>query len=326
MLRIISSAVSVASRAGAEVRRITKTGQLGVVDKGKQDFQTEADRTAQRMIVASLANKFPKCVIVGEEDLAEDKQADADLIVNSFDEEVLKLKLPNEYKDVKEEDITIWVDPLDGTSEFVKGLLEHVTVLIGISIKGNSVAGIIHQPFYGHSIASNSNQKEEANTNSDSIGRTMWGLVGLGCFGVTSKSLPDDQLIVTTTASHGNKNIEDTLAALKPDKILKVGGAGHKVLLVIEGKAHSYVFASNGCKRWDTSAPEAVLKSLGGHLTDVFGNKIDYEYRSDGNYQNYFGIVASTNSQVHEKVIGNVPNEVKIRLKEFQKRNLSAKF
>lgn len=304
MLRVIASAVSVASKAGTEVRRITKTGKLGVIDKGIQDFQTEADRTAQRLIVANLAKRFPKCTIVGEEDLAEDKTADAKFIVDTIDEEVLKVNLPNQYKDVKEEDITIWVDPLDGTTEFVKGFLEHVTVLIGVSVNGRSVAGVIHQPFHGYAATGNVDVK----------GRTIWGLIGLGCFGVTPAQLPGDKLIITTTASHGNVNIEQSIEALKPNQVLKVGGAGHKVLLVIEGKAHSYVFASNGCKRWDTSAPEAVLEAAGGKLTDTFGNQIQYIFNPQGDYQNKEGIVASTNSEIHSRVIANIPDEVKKRL------------
>lgn len=312
MLRLVATAVGVAKRAGDEVRRITKTGVLDVVDKGVQDFQTEADRRAQRMIVASLAKKFNRCTIVGEEDLEENNEADEDLIVDCIDEDVLKKDLPNEFKDIKDEDITIWVDPLDGTTEFVKGFLEHVTVLIGISINGRSVAGVIHQPFYGH-----------ASGVKNITGRTMWGIVGLGCFGVEPKALSDEKLILTTTASHGNLNIEDSIAALKPDEVLKVGGAGHKVLLVIEGRAHSYVFTSNGCKRWDTCAPEAVLHACGGQLTDSFGNNIDYRYRADGNYQNTLGIVASTNENIQTKVIEGIPKEVKTRLLEAQGHTMS---
>lgn len=315
MLRLISSAVSIASRAGSEVRRISKTGQLGVIDKGVQDFQTEADRTAQRMIVASLNKRFPKCTIVGEEDLAEDQSADQDLIVETFDETVLKHSLPDKYKTVKEEEITIWVDPLDATAEFVKGFYEHVTVLIGISVNGQSVAGVIHQPFYGYKTKP-----------ADQMGRTMWALVGLGYFGITTNELPQDKLIVTTTASHGSKNINDTIDALQPDEVLRVGGAGHKVLLVVEGRAHSYVFASNGCKRWDTCAPEALLVAAGGVFTDVFGNQINYNHRQDNNYQNYLGIVASASQKVHSEIIRKIPAEIKTTLLDAKNLNTKAKY
>ena len=51
--------------------------------------------------------------------------------------------------------------------------------------------------------------------------------------------------------------------------MLKVGGSGHKVLLLIEGKAHAYVFPSPGCKKWDTCAPEAILHALGGKVSEI---------------------------------------------------------
>ena len=49
------------------------------------------------------------------------------------------------------------------------------------------------------------------------------------------------------------------------------------MLLLIEGYAHAYLFASPGCKKWDTCAPEAVLHAVGGCLTDVHGNTYTYE-------------------------------------------------
>ena len=61
----------------------------------------------------------------------------------------------------------------------------------------------------------------------------------------------------------------------------QVGGAGHKVMLLMEGRAHAYVFPSPGqlplnssspsnfiedskpgCKKWDTCAPEAILHAM----------------------------------------------------------------
>lgn len=44
-----------------------------------------------------------------------------------------------------------------------------------------------------------------------------------------------------------------------------------QVLLLLDGKVHAYVFASPGCKKWDTCGPEALLKAKGGTLTDMHG-------------------------------------------------------
>lgn len=37
------------------------------------------------------------------------------------DKEVLTLQCPSKFQGVKEEDIVVWVDPLDGTSEYTQG-------------------------------------------------------------------------------------------------------------------------------------------------------------------------------------------------------------
>ena len=42
---------------------------------------------------------------------------------------------------------TVWIDPLDGTSDFVKGNLSAVTVLIGLVIDGLPKIGVVHNPF-----------------------------------------------------------------------------------------------------------------------------------------------------------------------------------
>lgn len=127
---------------------------------------------------------------------------------------------------------------MDGTSEYTQGFLEHVTVLIGLAVHDKAVGGIIHQPYYKHS--------------NDNVGRTIWGLKGLGSGGFQAKAAKNGEFIVTTTRSHSNELVQNALQALDPTEILRVGGAGYKVLQLLEGKAHAYVFASAGCKKWDT--------------------------------------------------------------------------
>jgi len=50
------------------------------------------------------------------------------------------------------------------------GLLDHVTVLIGVAVNGEAVAGVIHQPYFNY-------QSKEPGIE---LGRTIWGIVGLG--------------------------------------------------------------------------------------------------------------------------------------------------
>ncbi|VDP07922.1 unnamed protein product [Soboliphyme baturini] len=123
----------------------------------------------------------------------------------------------------------------------VLGILQNATILIGLALKGRPIAGVIHQPFWN---------------------RTVWGLEGVGTIGVDVHPLRGRK-VIATTRSHGNELMTETLQAMNADEVLKVGGAGYKVLLLLEGKASAYVFASKGCNKWDTCAPEAVLRAAG---------------------------------------------------------------
>ncbi|XP_054258200.1 3'(2'),5'-bisphosphate nucleotidase 1 [Macrosteles quadrilineatus] len=297
LLRLVASSVTAANSAGKIVRDVMKKGDLGIVDKGKNDLQTEADRSAQQCIVGSLSRLFPSVNIIGEEG-APTCPCPEEWLVTASDPEVLALACPDQYHDLAESDVTVWVDPLDGTSEYTQGLLDHVTVLIGIAVKERAVAGVIHQPFYNYK-----------NTGQGQMGRTVWGIDGVGVGGFDPKSPPEGKRIITTTRSHTTPQVQAALDALKPDEILRVGGAGHKVMLLMEGKAHAYVFASPGCKRWDTCAPEAVLTAVGGKLTDLHGRL--YPYDKDTPPVNSRGVLATANADDHEWYIKNIPQEIR---------------
>lgn len=138
----------------------------------------------------------------------------------------------------------------------------------------------------------------------------MWGLLGLGAFGISHVKPPEGQRIIVTTRSHGNELINSAVSALQPTDVLRVGGAGHKVLLIIEGKAHAYVYPRPGCKKWDTCAPEALLASVGGKLTDVFGKA--YEYHRDVQLVNAGGVLATYDAnEAHQWYCERIPQEVR---------------
>lgn len=206
--------------------------------QGKDDLQTEADRSVQQCIVASLSNQFPNVKIIGEEGVTDIKNVPNDWIITELDQEFLKNTCPDSLLHVNEKEVVIWVDPLDGTAEYTQGILESVTVLIGLSVANRAIGGIIHQPYYKRS--------------DDQYGRTIWGLKGLGSNGFEKKPKIEGELIATTTRSHSNELVQSALNAIEPTKVLRVGGAGYKVLQLLEGDAHAYIFATAGCKKWDT--------------------------------------------------------------------------
>lgn len=255
MLRILSSAIPIIRRAGEVSRRIQRLGNLHVVDKGVNDFQTAADRLGQACIVRSLHRSFPNLKVVAEEELdyehmdfAEaERELELSLLVTETDPSPLSHKLPAELEAVREEELVVFVDPLDATTEYTQAftrndpsLLHHVTVLIGIAHRGRAVAGIVYEPF-GERTPSDT-QPVPANT-----GRLVWGVVGLGAVGLDAAHpdtlfYPSDgrvwradpkldagELVVTTTRSHLTPLMTAALKALNPSHVWHVGGAGYKV-------------------------------------------------------------------------------------------------
>ncbi|TRY86337.1 hypothetical protein DNTS_016139, partial [Danionella cerebrum] len=290
LMRLVSSAYAVAEKAATIVRKVLQSGELGIVEKtGANDLQTLADRLVQKSICASLSRSFPKITIIGEEELpAED--VEEDLIESRLEGLILEKPCPDQYAGLKEEELVVWVDPLDGTKEYTEAarvlyrpvysqkppappnrLLDHVTVLIGIAHGGTAIAGVINQPFYNYQMGA-----------AAPLGRTLWGVLGLGAFGFQLQEVPDGKRIITTTRSHSNKLV---------------------IIQLVEGKASAYVFASPGCKKWDTCAPEAILHAVGGKLTDMHGNA--FRYDADVQHMNSAGVLATLRD--HQYYLNRVP-------------------
>ncbi|XP_077258004.1 3'(2'),5'-bisphosphate nucleotidase 1 [Temnothorax americanus] len=301
LTRIVASSVSATVQAGKIIRDVLSKGGLNIVEKGENDLQTEADRCAQRCIITSLSRQFPNVTIIGEEEPSS-CEVPSEWIVTEADQEVLQLKLPAHLEDVNPKDVCVWVDPLDGTTEYTQGLVEHVTVLVGVAIGKTAIGGVIHQPYY---------KNDESGTFIEN-GRTLWGIDGAGFGGFTPKSPPEGRRIIATTRSHSDSIVQSAIKSLEPDEVTRVGGAGHKVILLLEGKAHAYVFASRGCKRWDTCAPEAILRAIGGVLTDLHGER--YSYNRETTYVNMRGILATAPGQSHQWYLSRIPDEVKQKL------------
>jgi len=305
--RILANSVSLANKSAQIARDIMASGELGVTEKtGVDDLQTKADRSIQACVVTSLRRNFPGLAVIGEEKEDEvEKDVPADWIVSEEDKEASEMAVPDEYKACTVDQFTIWVDPLDGTKEYTEGFLDHVTVLIGIAVGKRAVAGVINQPFFNYE---NKGAK---------MGRTLYGIVGSGVRGIEKVPPPAGQRILTTTRSHGTGLINDTAEACKPTDIIRVGGAGHKVMLLIEGKAHAYVFPSPGCKKWDTCAPEAVLHAMGGKLTDIKGDL--YDYNKDVGMRNDWGTLATFTADDHAEYLKLIPQENKDQVKDYFK-------
>lgn len=308
--KLISCSLIAAKNSGEIIRNSRISGDLKLVNKasneGVFDPQTYADRASQYLITTMIKTRFPNVRIIAEEDL-ENFDVDNDLQklvdTDENDESALSLPLSSQLVSITEKDVIVWIDPLDSTNDFTKGNVSSVTVLIGIANEttGEPIAGIIHQPF------------EKC---AGKCFNTIWG-VGSNVFGFDSsydvikenqriKSSDLDRTIITT-ASHMTKEVENYVDSLKPTKIIKCGGAAYKILQVIYKNAHAYVYPRNGTKKWDTCAPDAILKIIGGRLTDVFGQPINY--KSVHHHDNLSGIIATLHDD-HQYYLSKISNEL----------------
>ncbi|XP_014869935.1 inositol polyphosphate 1-phosphatase [Poecilia latipinna] len=177
---------------------------------------------------------------------------------------------------LKPSELGIWIDPIDATSQYIEGreeVLEEgrlspsglhcALVLIGVYLRstGEPVMGVINQPF---------NNKDPAGTGWR--GKHYWG-VSCGSTNICSESRPGERseggLSVVLSSSEKQSVKEALTSVCGPDKLMYASGAGYKVLCVIQGLADAYVLSEGSTFKWDSCAPHALLRALGGGVVDL---------------------------------------------------------
>lgn len=66
-----------------------------------------------------------------------------------FDNDAASINLtPGDFQNEYDcKDIAVWIDPIDGREALANGDYDHVTNLIGITVKGRPKIGVMHKPF-----------------------------------------------------------------------------------------------------------------------------------------------------------------------------------
>ncbi|XP_018554570.1 inositol polyphosphate 1-phosphatase [Lates calcarifer] len=172
-------------------------------------------------------------------------------------------------------ELGIWIDPIDATSQYIEGREEvleegHLSpsglhcalVLIGVYRRstGEPVMGVINQPFH-HKDPSGGGWR----------GKHFWG-VSCGDVNVCSLSRPKggSEGLSAVLSSSEKQVVKESLASLcSPEKLMYASGAGYKILCVIQGLADVYVLSEGSTFKWDSCAPHALLRALGGGVVDL---------------------------------------------------------
>lgn len=240
---------------------------------------TVADLMAQAAIVPPLQRQFPGLAIVAEEDESDIKVPDETV---TLDKTLEGLIVPEKWTHVDVNDVCVFVDPLDGTLSFVKGNLEAVSSLIGISYRGEPIAGVVARPFVQE--------------------HPLYALVGAGVVNLNNQPWSRDERGLVVVASKGLKDqvVKDVVEIIQPQQLLAASAAGNKMMQVACGKADVGVL-NLITSLWDTCATQAVITATGGTVTDLFGNPIVHGKNS--RVQNKYGVLVSgrTLSEQNEK-------------------------
>ena len=206
----------------------------------KDDYSpvTEADTTAEKLIVAGLEAIAPEIPIVAEEAFSAGHSPD--ISGGRF-----------------------WlVDPLDGTHEFIDKNGEF-TVNIALILDEQPICGVVHAPALNKTFAGIVGQTARRSKNGADAGR------------IAVRTAPETGVIVVASRRHGDpKKIEKLLQGRRVDET-RNAGSSLKFCLVAEGDADLYPRFGRTME-WDTAAGQAVLEAAGGRVTTLDGEPFRY--------------------------------------------------
>lgn len=252
-----------ASKAASEiVMRIYAESDPGVEMKGPNDPVTRADKEANALLLEILGRDFPGVPLVAEE------------------------SDPATYADFGKAPYALFIDPVDGTREFIAKNGEFA-IMLGFAEAGEATVGVV---------------------DACAFGEVYVGALGVGAFMIehgdwtpihVSSQTDLAKASCAVSRSHRSKHVDEGLAKLGLGKLVPTGGAGIKAIRVANGSVDLYAHPSHSLvKLWDTCAPEAVVRAAGGVYTDARGKAFDYR----GPYAQNEGTVAG-NPALHAEAI-----------------------
>jgi fructose-1,6-bisphosphatase/inositol monophosphatase family enzyme len=216
--------------AAADVR--TKTGPL--------DMVTDADEGAERVIAAALAERFPGCVVVGEEGCSADSTL-SDRLATA--------------------DLAFVVDPVDGTANFAAGM-PLFGCMAAAFVRGEVVAAWIHDPL-GH------------DTLTAARGEGAWLAGEDGTRGPrlrVAQPAPIGRMVGCISFGYLQEPMKSHVAARLPRlaKTWLLGCAAHEYRLLAGGHMHLSLY--NRLMPWDHAPGWLIHQEAGGYAAHFDGS------------------------------------------------------
>ncbi len=243
----------------------------------------------------------------------EDPTTLADLKVNK----IIIQRINEKYKDIdweilSEENVKkdsdnynwnsdwVWVlDPLDGTKDFIQGSGNYAMHL-GLNYKKKPYLGVVLIPEKGELWISN--------------GDKTWGEKRDGEFlkTILKQKKNIEEMTIITSKNHRNAILRNLIEKVSFKNVKIMGSIGCKIASILRGESDIYISLSipgkSAPKDWDFSAPEAILKTAGGEITNLENERLTY---GKSNFQHEGIIVATNNNVAHQKVCSEIKKIIK---------------
>ncbi|GAA0336205.1 inositol-1-monophosphatase [Morganella psychrotolerans] len=264
---MLTIAIRAARKAGNLIaKHYEMPDSVETTQKGVNDFVTNVDREAEQMIIEIIRKSYPKHTIISEEC--------GELIG-------------------EEHDMQWVVDPLDGTTNFVKRL-PHFAVSIAFRIKGRTEVAVVYDPMRNELFSAVRGQGAQLN--------------GYRLRGASGREL--DGAILATGFPFKAKQHADTYIKIlgklfnRCADFRRSGSAALDLAYLAAGRVDGYF--EIGLKPWDFLGGELLVREAGGIVSDFTG---DHNYMTSGN------IVAGS-----PRVVRELLSEMRDELTESLKR------
>lgn len=239
---VLATSLRLAREAADAILGVRRGGALNVSEKGVDDPVCAADHAANAILTAGLMRALPSAVMVSEEND------------------------PATYASYRDAEYAYFVDPLDGTKDFIRGGSDFC-VMIGLVERGIPVLGVIVSPISGDAAFSTRGNGAWLETK-DGSKRALK-------LPESPRELKDATLL--TSSSHLTDEVAARLKHLGASALVPRGSVGVKAMTVCAGDADGYVHPTRMAgRRWDVAGPEAIVREAGGRLCDGEGNAFDY--------------------------------------------------
>ena len=248
--------------------------------KATNDPVTLADLKVNERIIKRINERYP------------------DINWNFLSEESKKDELVSKFK----KSDWLWViDPLDGTKDFIQGTGNYAMHL-ALNYKNRPYLGIVLIP--------------EKNELWFSNGLKSWcekrdGTLKKSCL---SKGEKIRDLTLVSSKNNSNETLKLLIEKIQFRKTIIMGSIGCKVASIVRGESDIYISLSlpgkSSPKDWDFAAPEAILRTAGGSITNL--DNVELSYNKKGFNQGGI-IIATGNKLFHESIC----SQIKVVIKEL---------